>query len=438
MKKLPFAWLGSKRAKKQGAGDKAGLLDLGRRLGLPVPAGVVLLHRVYDLLLEAGVVVDDNQHIRCPNPDWLKQALLEDVRLPSLNGRMIIRAAFTNSAGQPFGPVTPVNDVDFDQPQAVAAALCGLWTAVADQPDTVRRDLIIQQQVSIRSEGVAFSDPAYQDDEYSIDSNQYSVNGEALQLPQLRSGDQADENLPGFARRLQMLLRGVRRTFGRGAWRVEWADDGEVCWLLQVNPLPDPPVRPEEFVPLALGEIRPLPTLFPLIEQTTGDLYHHLFGRLDKHLPAIRPPLLKMEGDQLLFNQSLLLDTMRHWGLATQPVDALLGSGARRSFGPQRGRLLRRVPLLLRLGLRQLWTAAQAESQTAYWLRQVNAAEGDETATSPGSVQAVIQAQANLWVAAITAQLRMLGPIGPDNPRLAQAQAIWQEALAQAQAIEAS
>jgi rifampicin phosphotransferase len=286
--------------------------------------------------------------------------------------------------------------------------------------------------VSIRSEGVAFSDPAYQDDEYSIDSNQYSVNGEELLLPQLRSGERADENLPGFARRLQMLLRGVRRTFGRGAWRVEWADDGEVCWLLQVNPLPDPPIRPEQFVPLALGEIRPLPTLFPLIEQTTGDLYHRLFGRLDKHLPATRPPLLKMEGDQLLFNQSLLLDTMRHWGLATQPVCDLLGNGTRSSFGPQRGRLLRRVPLLLRLGLRQLWTAAQAESQAAYWLDQI------KTTSATGSVQSVTQAQANLWLAAITAQLRLLGPIGPDNPRLAQAQAAWQKALAQAQAIAAS
>jgi hypothetical protein len=118
--------------------------------------GVVLLHRVYDLLLEAGVVVADNQRIHCPDPDWLKQVLLEDVRLPSLNGRMIIRAAFTNSDGRPFGPVAPVNDVDFDQPQAVAAALCKLWTAVADQPDTVRRDLIIQQQCLYEVKGLLF------------------------------------------------------------------------------------------------------------------------------------------------------------------------------------------------------------------------------------------------------------------------------------------
>ena len=454
MKKLTFAWLGSKRAKKQGTGDKAGLLDMGRRLGLPVPEGFVLLDRVYSLMLEAGVIIRENGHfdqlsasrIHCPDPDWLTEALHEDVRLPPLNGRMIIRPAFANEDGEPFGPVAPIHDVDFDQPQAVAAALCALWTAVADQPDFFRRDLIIQQQMSMRSEGVAFSDPAYQDDLVAVNGNQYSVmsrgerysvsggpysmNGEELLLPQLRSGERAEKDLPEFARRLQMLLRGVRRTFGRGAWRVEWADDGEVCWLLQVNPLSDSPARPEQYVPLALGGIRPLPTTFPLIEQTTNDLYHRLFGRLDKRLPTTRPPLLKLHDDQLLCNQSLLLDTMRHWGLPTQPVYELLGSGANRPFSPQRGRLLRRVPLLLRLGLRQLWTAAQAESQTAYWLAQVKRAAGDETATSTGSVQAVIQARANLWTAALTAQFALLGPIDPARPRIMQAQAVWHEALA--------
>ncbi len=447
MKKLPFAWLGSKRAKKQGAGEKAGLLDMGRRLGLPVPAGVVLLHRVHGLLLEAGIIVREGHHpsrIYCPDPNWLKEALHNDVRLPPLNGRMIIRAAFSDGEGQPFAPIPPVRDVDFGQPQAVAAALCRLWTAVADQPDTFRRDLIIQEQLSIQNEGTAYSDPAYQDDHYSVvssqysgDSDRFSMNDDWLSLPQLRSGERADDNLPGFARRLQMLLRGVRRTFGQGAWRVEWADDGEICWLLQINPLPDPPVRQEQFVPLVLRGLRPLPPLNKLIAAEPADLYHRLFRRLDRHLPDSRPPLLKTDGDQLLINQSLLLDTLRHWGLATRPVCDLLGSEAR-FFGPQRRRRLRHGPLLLRLGLRQLWTAAQAESQTAYWLDQIKTAGGDKTAVSTGSVTAVLQAQANLWQAAITAQLSLLGPIGPNNARIAQARAIWQEALDEAQAISSA
>jgi rifampicin phosphotransferase len=445
MKKLPFAWLGSKRAKKQGAGDKAGLLDMGHRLGLPVYTGVVLLHRVYDLLLEAGVIVAENDpfdqfsasRIHCPDPDWLLQTLRDGVRLPPLAEPMIVRAAFTDGEGQPFDPVPPVRDVDFSQPQAVAAALCTLWTAVADQPDTFRRDLIIQEQIPIQHEGIAFSDSAYQDDQYSVVSDQLSMNGDLLPLPQLRSGERADESQPGFVRRLQMLLRGVRRTFGRGVWRVEWADDGEICWLLQVNLVPTPPVRSEQFVPLRLGRIRPLPPLNQLIAAETADLYHHLFGRLDRHLPSSRPPLFKIEGEQLWCNQSLLLDTMRHWGLSTQPVCDLLGSEAR-PFGRQQGRLRRRVPLLLRLGLRQLWTAAQAENQTAYWLDQIKTAASDETAVSTDSVPTVIEAQANLWQAAITAQFSLLGPISPNNTRIAQAQAIWQEALAQTQAITAN
>jgi hypothetical protein len=34
-----------------------------------------------------------------------------------------------------------------------------------------------------------------------------------------------------------MLLGGVRRTFGRGDWSIKWADDGRICWLLEVTPL---------------------------------------------------------------------------------------------------------------------------------------------------------------------------------------------------------
>jgi rifampicin phosphotransferase len=438
MKKLPFAWLGSKRAAKQGAGDKAGLLDMGRRLGLPVPAGVVLLHRVYDLLLEAGVIVKENgrsdqlraSRIHCPDPQWLIQVLHQDVRLPPLRGEMIVRAAFTADDGEPFVPVAPIHNVDFGQPQLVADVLCGLWTAVADQPDTCRRDLIIQEQVSIRNEGVVFSDPAYQDDLvlvigewYSVIGNRYAGDGGQWLLPQLRGGERAGADLPDVARRLQMLLRGVRRAFGRGSWRVEWADDGKICWLLQVNSPVDAPARVDQFVPLPLSGLPPArltPEISEQIVTACADLYT-LLRRLDKSLPAGRI-LVRLDEERPYINQSLLIDTLCHWGLPSDPVHTLLRTENYRPFDRQNGRIWRRGLLMVRLALRQLRTAVQASTEAARWRQQAEDINGEETAVVPTIAQ--------LYAAALSARLRLLGPISPDQPHIAQAQAIWREKTA--------
>jgi len=54
-----------------------------------------------------------------------------------------------------------------------------------------------------------------------------------------RGGDEWHTPLPPWAMRLSRLLRDVRRVLGRedvrGEREVEWADDGRVCWLLQVS-----------------------------------------------------------------------------------------------------------------------------------------------------------------------------------------------------------
>jgi rifampicin phosphotransferase len=433
MKKLPFAWLGSKRAQKQGAGDKASLLDLGRRLGLPVPEGVVLLHRLYALLLEAGVIVKENGRIHCPDPVWLKQVLTADVRLPLLSGPMVVRAAFATPDSRSAAAIAPQLDVNFDDSQAVADALCDLWTAVSEQPDTFRRDLIIQKPVSIRNEGVLFSDPAYQDDlvcsgQYSLFSDQYSGDGEQVLLPQLRRGEQAEAGIPPFGQRLQMLLRGVRHTFGQGAWRVEWADDGQICWLLQINPLTQPPIRPDLFMPATLNGLlpeRPSPAVSKRLVAASADLYD-LFRDLDSSLPANRS-LVQMVAERPSLNQSLLTDTMRHWGLPTAPVSALLGGANGRPAGRRWGRGLRRGWLMLRLGRRQLRTASQASSQAARWRRRAAETAGEETAVSHTLTE--------LWIAALTAHLCLLGPLSPAQPRLAQAQTIWREETAAALSV---
>lgn len=55
-----------------------------------------------------------------------------------------------------------------------------------------------------------------------------------LQRPH-RGGDDWRTPLPPWGMRLSRLLRGVRRAVGAGGRTVEWADDGRVCWLVQVS-----------------------------------------------------------------------------------------------------------------------------------------------------------------------------------------------------------
>ena len=57
----------------------------------------------------------------------------------------------------------------------------------------------------------------------------------ALSLARLHPRQAADDSLPPFARRLQMLLRGIGRTLGPGDRIIHWADDGAICWLVGVS-----------------------------------------------------------------------------------------------------------------------------------------------------------------------------------------------------------
>ena len=57
-----------------------------------------------------------------------------------------------------------------------------------------------------------------------------------LEIPPLGRWGRTDDSLPEYGRRLQKLLRGVKRTFGNKISHVTWADDGHICWLLQLLP----------------------------------------------------------------------------------------------------------------------------------------------------------------------------------------------------------
>jgi hypothetical protein len=223
--KTPFIWLGSGRAKKRAVGKKGRWLDQAAKSGLPVPAGAILLDEFYQLLLVEGVIGLENGRIRTTNPTWLHQTLYESVRFPRLDNLVAVRAAAA-------AVTDPQMNVNFNNPDQLAHALCAVWSSFADQ----RRDVLVMEMIAGAAAGTAVTN-TNQDSDTLYNNNI----PEPAALPQLGRWKRPDLSLPPHQQRLQMLLRGVRRTFGQGQWQIDWVDDGRICWLLQVQSLsPNP------------------------------------------------------------------------------------------------------------------------------------------------------------------------------------------------------
>ncbi|MBX3059064.1 MAG: hypothetical protein KF770_21560 [Anaerolineae bacterium] len=217
-----FAWLGSKRAKKNGVTEKGWRLDLAARAGLPVPNGGILLDNFYWLAVHEEVVQMVDGRPIIPAPPALYDLLYTAVRFPQLDKPCLIRPLFTGVDTA----VSPQFAVPMADPAAVAAALGQLWQA-APPDETTRHDLLVQEMVAIEVEGTAVTISGHPTDAVAyLDKT--------IDLPQLTGWQRPAPALPGHLRRLQQLLRGVRRTFGSGMWQVQWMDDGRVCWLLHI------------------------------------------------------------------------------------------------------------------------------------------------------------------------------------------------------------
>ena len=246
--------------------------------------------------------------------------------------------------------------------------------------------------VAAQQAGVAFSEVAYTDDLVNFTTGLADklvagqVAGQTLLLPQLQAGEWPTSTEP-FARRLQLLLRGVRRTFGpgnsatdwRGDWDIEWADDGEVCWLVQIRPATRPTRRNEAFTFANFKEILPdppSPYLTSLIMAAAPDLFAY-YRQFDPSLPTHRP-LIEMFAGRPLFNMTLLTDVMRWWGLPTRLVNNSIGGQSDVEFGLQWGRFLRKTPVLLKQGWAQARAVTLTQQLTERLRRQVALAVNSE------------------------------------------------------------
>lgn len=222
--KTPFVWLGAGRAHKRGVAEDTAVLDQVARAGLPVPAGAVLLHELYEVLLAEGVIVLNGNDVLVPDPQWLTEVLYRDVRLPPLPVAVSVRATARGLL------LPPCAAADFTQPDQVAAALGKVWTAQAQQGAS-RQDVLVCERVAAREEGTAVLDSAAGSDTVRVSGEEAA---DTFDLPHLRAFQRVDPALPAYGQRLQKLLRGLRRSLREGRWLITWADDGEICWVTAV------------------------------------------------------------------------------------------------------------------------------------------------------------------------------------------------------------
>lgn len=213
-----FAWLGAKRAAKRGVAEPGGLLDKATQANLPVPAGGILLHRFYEMALAEGVIWQEDGAITAVSPQELHHLLYKIARFPRLEGEVAIRPLLNDQ----FGPtIQPIKATD---PVALTDSLCEAWR----QP-TERHDLLIITLPKKGAAGTAITQPSTETDTVTTTENK-------ITLPRLGRWQKPDTSLSPHFQRLQMLLRGLRRTFGDVGWEIEWKDDGKVCWLWQFQP----------------------------------------------------------------------------------------------------------------------------------------------------------------------------------------------------------
>ena len=343
--------LGGNDGRASDTAPKAAMLHRAALAGVAIPSGVVVRDGDY-----AAWCVEGH-----PLPDDLRSSVLA------------VRSAFStedNPRLSHAGMFDSVLRVAGDDSRAIAAAAA----QVRESGDgvAVRRDLIVMKLIEAKHAGVAFTEREHEDDLVNLvpgtaeDLLTGKIPGQTLDIPRCRRGEETDVLLPSWAQRLQRVLQLVRdlanvNRWGSGDWDVEWADDGNVCWVVQLRPVTRPTVRNEWFTLANHREILPpLPSRFmaTLISSCAGGLFSW-YRRADAALPASRPFIEVFEGRPVI-NLSLLTDMLRTWGLPTRYVTDAIGGRDVRPVGWRFSRVRTASPALLSM----LWAQLTAVGST--------------------------------------------------------------------------
>lgn len=224
-----FIWLGSGRARRRGVGPAARLLDQAANAGLPVPAGAVLLDEFFRAALQSDLARQTDERVTIPDPELWHNTIYYSLRLPRFRRRVALVPVIAD--GAPRAQAATCQELDFNDATAAARAFEEAWSTI---PAMTRHDVLVIEAIAAERTGTATTTT-----EATTDRVTLTDTGALLMLPQLQGRGGPDSLQPPFARRLQQLLRGTRRTLGPGSWQVAWADDGRICWLTLIAAVTD-------------------------------------------------------------------------------------------------------------------------------------------------------------------------------------------------------
>ncbi|MEM7736145.1 MAG: PEP/pyruvate-binding domain-containing protein [Deinococcota bacterium] len=372
--------LGGNEIKRHTVGSKGKLLDQALRKGLPVPAGVIVLEEAWQSLEQRDFI----SHLDL-QPNASVSELIELLQTRGLFAPWVVRSCFnvedgaeTSFAGM-FTSVLGVDETVLEQ--AVLDVLASASQTSVNQyrhatkdDAPLRRDILIMPQINAQHAGVAFSDSEYEDDWLNVTDGladgllSGKTAGETRKVARLRWLERSQTHLKtedaqaddtdsddAWLTRTQALLRQVRQSFGDKPWDIEWADDGETCYLLQLRPISRSVRRNDVFTIANHKEILPaLPSrlMASVIAACAPSLFNY-YRQFDPSLPKTRP-FIELFRWRPYINLSLMTDMMRHFGLPTRLVTDSIGGDVDEDVGLQPLRLVRKIFVLARLGLAQL------------------------------------------------------------------------------------
>ncbi|MEM8707181.1 MAG: PEP-utilizing enzyme [Actinomycetota bacterium] len=370
--------LGGGDAEQHDVPGKAALLDRARAAGLAVPIGIVVLDGADAARAAEAAPAVDTFAVRSA--------------FGAEDGAASSRAGWFESE---------LRVARADLPATIERV-----RASRDRVDEpIRADVLVMAMVDATHAGVAFTEPDTYDDIVNVvgGTAEHLVGGQEegdrILLPRIETPDEP------WQRRLRTLLVDVRDEFGDEPWDIEWADDGSTCWLVQIRPITAAPRR-EELLTLANhAEILPdLPS--HLMTSVVAEAGPELFGwyrNFDPSLPADRP-FLVVRGGRPLINLTLLEDMLRHLGLPTGLVADSIGGDAAVRRPANLRRLLRKLPVLIRMGLAQFGAVARSKK-----IRQWFVDVPDGAATVTDALDNLHQA----YVRLVTGMFPLSSGIGP-------------------------
>jgi hypothetical protein len=234
---INFVRLGSRDSnyKKLQVSDKAFLLNYAVKSGLPVPHGIVVLDEVWDRLQALDVLQLEGSDVHVTSADFF----LESMALHKLKHAVVVREAFGHGMRGVRQWDRRAVSIQPGETEKLIHTLIDMWQAGADW--ATRRDTIIMEWVDGLFKGHATTVAA--DSADTVTSTDCKTNTTATRtFSRLTRWQRATETEP-HNRRLQKLLRGVRHSFNlKGSdWRIEWIDDGKVCWLVEIEPVQQKP-----------------------------------------------------------------------------------------------------------------------------------------------------------------------------------------------------